>query len=340
MEPVMVVEVLGGHGRVRVRYRFAAPGPEVHCTVGRSAACDVVLDDPFVAAVHARIDVDTDGNVAVSDLGSINGIQIRGRCLHGVAQVRLTDGVFGVGRTRLRVRTAREVVAPERMNRGGWPGQARAAEQKVLAAAFAVSVAATVFEVWTNTAQPRELSTALVSMLLALLALTGLWIALWALASRAAFGESRWVRHAMIVFVAYAVLSLAGLAVELVNGALGLHLSSFYVGPVLIGVAASAALSSHLVNASPMRARIAVALGVTIPAVVLAATLWVQARNQDRSATHIADDDRILPPALLLRRGLPSDSFTAALADLRARADTRRAFVEREDPTPGEDESE
>jgi len=340
METVMVVEVLGGHGRVRVRHRIAASGGEVQCTVGRGARCDVVLDDPFVAAVHARIAVDAEGTVTVSDLESVNGVEIGGRRLHGVEQVRLADGVLRVGRTRLRVRTEREVIAPEQPDRGAPSWQARASEQRVLAAGVAVSVAVTVFEVWTSTAQPRELPTTLVAMLLVMLALAGVWIALWALASRVAFGESRWVRHAVIVFVVYAVLSVVALVAEIVNSALGLHVSSTVAAAVLVGVGASTALSSHLVNASPMRARIAVTIGVTIPAVIIAAILWTQTRNENRSPSHIADHDRILPPALLWRRGLPFDGFTAELADLRARADARRAFVEREDPSPDEDDSE
>lgn len=340
METVMVVEVLGGHGRVRARHRSAASGGEVQCTVGRSARCDVVLDDPFVAAVHARIAVDADGTVTVSDLESVNGVEIGGRRLHGVERVRLADGVLRVGRTRLRVRTEREVIAPEQLDRGAPSWQTRATERRVLGAGVAVSVAVTVFEVWTSTAQPRELPTTLVAMLLLMLALAGVWIALWALASRVAFGESHWTRHAVIVFVVYAVLSVVVLVAEIVNSALGLHVSSSVVAAELVGVGASAALSSHLVNASPMRTRIAVTIGVMIPAVVIAAILWTQTRNQNRSPSHIADHDRILPPALLWRRGLPFDGFTAELADLRAGADARRAFVEREDPSPDEDDSD
>src|SRR4029453_6059746 len=75
MEAVMVVEVLSGHHRVRTRYRFAEVGGEARCTVGRSVACDVVLDDPFVAAVHARVSVDAEGRVTVTDLESINGLE-------------------------------------------------------------------------------------------------------------------------------------------------------------------------------------------------------------------------------------------------------------------------
>jgi hypothetical protein len=340
MEAVMVVEVLGGHGRVRARHRFAVSGPEAHCTIGRSAVCDVVLDDVFVAAVHARIAVDTEGNVAVTDLESVNGVEIGGRRLHGVERAPLPDGVFRVGRTSLRVRTTRDVIAPEQVDRGRSSWWTRATAQRVLAAGFALSVAATLFEVWTNIAQPRELSTTLVTALLVVFALAGLWIALWALASRVAFGESRWLRHMAIVFVVYAVLSVVDLALEIVNGALGLHMSSSVVTAVLVGLAASAALSGHLANASPMRARIAVAIGVTIPAVVIAAILWMQARSENRSPSHVADHDRVLPPALLLRRGLPLHAFTAELADLQAQADAKRAFVEREDPSPSEDGSE
>ena len=150
----------------------------------------------------------------------------------------LPNGAFRVGRTRLRVRTAREVLAPEQADRGGPSRQARATELKMLAAGFVVSVAAIAFEVWTSTTQPRELSTALVTMLLTVLVLSGLWIALWALASRVAFGESRWVRHAATVFVTYAALAAASLGAEVLNGALGWHVPSSVTGPVLVGVAA------------------------------------------------------------------------------------------------------
>ena len=339
MEAVMVVEVLSGHHRVRTRYHFGAVGGEARCTVGRSVACDVVLDDPFVAAVHARISVDTEGRVTVTDLESINGIEIAGRRRHGGEPAELDGGVFRVGHTRLRVRTAREVVAPERADRGGSAWWSRGTELKALAAGSVVSIAVTVFEVWTSTTQPRELSTALVTTLLALLGLTGLWIALWALASRVAFGESRWVRHAGIVAAAYAVVSVVTGLVDVVNGALGLHLSPV-VGPLLVAIAVSIALSAHLVNASPMRARFALGIGVTIPFVILAVVLWTQARSQNRSPSYVGDRDLVVPPALVMRRGESLERFATDLSDLRGKADANRAFVEREDLSPEEDESD
>lgn len=339
MEPVMVVEVVGSHDRVRARHRIAVSGGEGHCTVGRSAECDIVLDDPFVAATHARVAIDSDGHVFVSDLGTVNGIEIGGQRVHGVQRLPLADGVFRIGRTRLRVRTGHEVIPPEQADHGGRSQPTRAAEYQVLAAAFAVSIAASVFEVWTSTEQPRDLSTALVTRLLAILAIAGLWISLWALVSRVAFGESRWVRHATTLFLVYAGVTLVDLALDLVNGALGLHLPS-EIGPVLFAIAASVTFSRHLRDASPMRTRVALAIGLTVPAVILVAGLWVQARSQNRSPSYIADHDQLVPPALLVRRGVSLDAYVTGVADLKAKADAKRAFVEREDPSPEEDDSD
>ncbi|NNE94774.1 MAG: FHA domain-containing protein [Acidimicrobiales bacterium] len=44
-------------------------------TIGRSASCDVTLDDTFVSSQHARI-ARTDHGLVVSDLGSTNGTYV------------------------------------------------------------------------------------------------------------------------------------------------------------------------------------------------------------------------------------------------------------------------
>ena len=310
----------------------------MHATVGRSVACDVVLDDPHVAAVHVRLSADAEGRVTATDLDSLNGIDVGGRRVRGGAPVALPDGALRVGRTRLRVRTAAEVLAPEQVDAPGASWLTPVAERKALAVAFALGIVVSVLEVWTTTEQPRELATGLVTALLAILVVAALWIAVWALASRVAFGESRWVRHALIIFAAYAALSLVLTAVELANGALGLHLPLAELTIVLLGLTASVALAAHLVNASPTRSRVVGAIGVAIPAVVLVAFLWMQARGEARSPSHVPERDSIVPPALLLRPGLALDRFLAEAGELPARADAKRVFVEREDPSPAEDE--
>jgi hypothetical protein len=87
-----------------------------------------------------------------------------------------------------------------------------------------------------------------------------------------------------------------------------------------------------------MRARFALGIGVTIPFVILAATLWTQARGQNRSPSYIGDRDLIVPPALVMRRGASLERFATDLSDLRGKADANRVFVEREDPSPDEED--
>jgi FHA domain len=66
---------------VRFRLRFLlqevdlAPGVT---TIGRSAVCQITIDDPLVSREHARIKVEA-GRAFVEDLGSRNGVAVNGK---------------------------------------------------------------------------------------------------------------------------------------------------------------------------------------------------------------------------------------------------------------------
>jgi hypothetical protein len=47
-------------------------------TVGRGRQADVMVDDPSLSRLHARVAVDQDGQISVDDLGSTNGIFVNG----------------------------------------------------------------------------------------------------------------------------------------------------------------------------------------------------------------------------------------------------------------------
>jgi hypothetical protein len=57
--------------------------------IGRSAACQITIDDPLVSREHARVKVDA-GRAFVEDLGSRNGVAVNGKPIKG--QVELADG--------------------------------------------------------------------------------------------------------------------------------------------------------------------------------------------------------------------------------------------------------
>jgi hypothetical protein len=67
----------------RFRLRFLLQEidlPQGDTLIGRSANCQVTLDDPLVSREHARIHIE-DGAALVEDLGSRNGIQVNGRAV-------------------------------------------------------------------------------------------------------------------------------------------------------------------------------------------------------------------------------------------------------------------
>jgi hypothetical protein len=80
---------------VRHRLRFLlqeidlVPG---FTTVGRSAGCQITIDDPLVSREHARFRVENQ-RVTVEDLGSRNGIAVNGKPSRGIIELADTDRV-------------------------------------------------------------------------------------------------------------------------------------------------------------------------------------------------------------------------------------------------------
>lgn len=72
--------------------------------IGRSPACDVVIDLPMVSSRHAILEPAGDG-WRIRDLGSTNGTFVRGRRIDGPAAVADGD-VIGLGSSRLRLAAA------------------------------------------------------------------------------------------------------------------------------------------------------------------------------------------------------------------------------------------
>lgn len=79
--------------------------------LGRALSSDIVLDDPYVDARHARIGLDDFGALVIEDLGSVNGVISDEKGLQ--ATLRLHAGTsVRIGRTTLRIRDEDEPVPP------------------------------------------------------------------------------------------------------------------------------------------------------------------------------------------------------------------------------------
>jgi FHA domain len=105
----LILEVLGTRGsRVRARLRIDA----LPVRIGRGLDNDLILDDPYIDAQHARITRDAAGELLVEDLGSLNGVML-GRGTERVARVVASPGTeLRMGRTVLRFRDPMEPVPP------------------------------------------------------------------------------------------------------------------------------------------------------------------------------------------------------------------------------------
>jgi hypothetical protein len=79
----------------RFRLRFLLQEidlPQGDTLVGRSANCQVTLDDPLVSREHARIRIQ-DTNATVEDLGSRNGVQVGGKPITGATPIQNGDRI-------------------------------------------------------------------------------------------------------------------------------------------------------------------------------------------------------------------------------------------------------
>lgn len=206
--PVAVVELLGRDGRVALVQRVT--GWPVR--IGRSPACDVVLDDAHLAAEHAELHLTPEGGVRLKLLDSRNGGSVGAKRLAAGDEAALpAGGAFQLGACALRLRTSTDVLAPE---------QLLIVQQARHWALLPLLLLAAVFFHWVDrwsAVDPDSRWVDYASPLLAPLALMLGWAGLWSLASQIfqhRFPFAKHLRRALVVTLATQVLDwvLPGLA--------------------------------------------------------------------------------------------------------------------------------
>ncbi len=110
MDQAAVIEVLDRDGRLQAVHKVQS----WPLRIGRSPACDLVLDDAHLAGVHAELSWDEAG-LRLRLLPSLNGGWLGTRRLPVDEPQDLPDGtVWQLGNTRLRLRSTRTALAPEK----------------------------------------------------------------------------------------------------------------------------------------------------------------------------------------------------------------------------------
>ena len=188
------IEVLSRHQDVSARYRVDADT----ASIGRAYDHDVVLDDPYVAAHHVRVERDDAGRLVARDLGSVNGLYAGAEARRQVEVVLDGERLLRIGRSMLRFRDAAYPVAPERVagaTTRSWP---------TTLALIGTTLVASLTTLWlSETAEPQLSRYVLPLFAMAMLILV--WTTAWALMTRIFSGAARFERHLSI--------ALAGLLV-------------------------------------------------------------------------------------------------------------------------------
>jgi pSer/pThr/pTyr-binding forkhead associated (FHA) protein len=312
-----VIDVIDADGVVRERFRF--PVTKSPITIGRSISCDVTVDDPYVAPMHAILEITPSGTARVSDTGSINGIMVDGKRHRSASGVALPNERLQIGRSTVRVRTAEAVLEPERVEQA--PRKSRVVSPVVLSVAFAIAVAAyAIYERWLGA--PQDLLTDAMAGVLYPFSLLGGWIAGWSLLTRIIRAEWRFAQHAAValgVTLLYELVTEAGSLAFFVGG----MRAPSWAG-VVIGLAGcSLLLALHLQQASTLaRAKVTVA-ALLVPLLLGGGFVWVTARLDRQGLIRSEAALRLYPPGLRLRPAEPVGDFFKRAVDLRGKADRR-----------------
>jgi hypothetical protein len=222
------IEVRDGKGVLKSRQQFTG-GPVL---VGRGPQCSVLLDDAFVAPVHAQVLVGPEG-LTLEALPSINGLHTKdsqGK-LQKVERVNLLEQGASLtaylGKSILTLRGATETVAAEKplsaskdiaSNALGWP---------MIVGMTALMFGIEFFGVWSNTLRESKVT----NYLLPVVTLGGFalaWTFFWALLNRVFGGVLNFRQH---LYVAMAGILISSVLNEILD-LLGYGFALGHVGTV------------------------------------------------------------------------------------------------------------
>lgn len=203
----LILEVRDPNG-VRSLHRLDTPS----VTIGRGLSNDIILDDPYVDACHARIVETESGGIELRDAGSVNGIHVGDT--RAQAALTIQAGVTArIGRSTLRFRDINEQVAPALVDQLVVPSErvvqrtlvtaAPAWQWAILATAFAVFLV----DYWLSSTA-RDGWTPAITGTIAVLVLLSVWSVIWGAATRGPDRKLNFIRHLVIASAATLTLFL------------------------------------------------------------------------------------------------------------------------------------
>ncbi|MBH1978352.1 MAG: FHA domain-containing protein [Comamonadaceae bacterium] len=299
-------------------------------TVGRGLDCDLVLDDPFVAPTHLRIDrpVDAPRTVHVEVLETRNGAGLQGKHYGKGEGFDWPDGTpLDIGRTRITLRLADTAIADEQaLPQFPWRRVAITAVLLALVAAVVLGSS------WLEANDASKFLKSLPGLLLGMLLVLGIWSGVWAVANKVFDGHLQFWRHVRIACAAYLVAEAVQLATSLAAFAFSWEALSHFAYLLMVLVLAGG-LYAHLAAVLPRRRA---GLAWTVAAVVaLGIPAWLGTQWLDRMRlSNTLYMSSLFPPSLRMAPAVPVPQFLQKARSLRGKLDRRL----RDDGQAGDDE--
>ena len=314
------IEILSRHGEVVQRHRVDAD--EVR--VGRAYDNQIILDDPYVGAHHARIVRDATGELIAEDLGSANGLFEDGSTQSVRRIVLGGDRPIRIGATRVRVRDASYAVVEERrftQRARGW--------QIVMALGVAL-VTLQLLSTWlSQVGEPKLADYA--GPVVAVCSVALVWAGMWAILARIFSGNVRFRRNLIVALSGMLVLMILFELSE--YGAFALSrrelMAYRYVGLWLL-LALFTFLHLRIIGVSHLRLKASAVAFIAVTAIAMQTLFNVRDRaNADRQHFVRA----LKPPVLRLAAPESESAFFAKAADLKKALERAR----RQQPPEGDE---
>lgn len=315
MPTLGLIEAFDRHGALLAR----APITRWPVTVGRGLDCDLVLDDPFVAPAHLRIDrlEDAPRAVQVEVLHTRNGARLQRKHYARGERFDWPGGTpIDLGHTHVTLRLADAPIADEQaLPQFPWTTVATTAALVVLVLAAALGSA------WLEARDASQYLKSVPGTVLGQLASLGVWSGVWAVASKVFVGQLRFWRHVRIACTAALAVDAVHLVVNFVAFTFSLESFSRFAN-VLVVLPLAGALYAHLSTVLPRRR---VGLAWTLAALVaLGLPSWLGAQwlNNMRLSNRLYMSS-LFPPGLRVAPAVPVDQFLKDTESLRGKLDRR-----------------
>jgi hypothetical protein len=315
VDEVIFVEVLGRTGDVVQRH----PVARLPATIGRAYDNDVILDDPYAAPHHLRLERTGSGELVLVDLDSRNGLFALDPTARVAQATARPDARFRVGHTQLRIRPRSYAVPAERDDVARTPWHRQPVALAGLAAIALGCVLLYGFASTTDRLEPLKLAMPAIWVMLGL----GAWASAWAFAGKALGARGNFAAHAGIGLAAVALLLVAAT----LGGYAAFAFSSSAIEEatiVPIGVVLAWSLYRHLalVSRQPRRTLALRAFGIVVG--IFGVLSLADLAGQKDQVSRMVFLKEIKSPAVRLVPGASPEAFFAAAQDLKPKVDALR----------------